>query len=258
MTDRLKIVVASHKQYWIPNDAGYLPCWVGAALNAEGIPQNWERDDRGANISIKNANYCELTALYWAWKNLDVEYLGLAHYRRYLSSTIHWDKRMQIAPSSFIERLLTEYPVILPVERNYFIETSYSQYVHAHHVEDLQITREILKTRHREYLDEYDCFMGKTHGHRFNMFVMRQDLLDQYCTWLFDVLFNLEERLDMSGYSTNDARVFGFVAERLLDPWLATNRIRYVNLPVVNLENQHWPKKIASFISRKLGAKQHG
>ena len=55
--------------------------------------------------------------------------------------------------------------------------------------------------------------MSKTHGHHFNMFVMKKELLQHYCTWLFDILFELERELDMTGYTVNDRRVFGFVSD---------------------------------------------
>ena len=60
-----KILVAAHKKYWMPDDSVFLPIQVGAALHpALGyIP-----DNTGENISAKNPNYCELTALYWAGK----------------------------------------------------------------------------------------------------------------------------------------------------------------------------------------------
>ena len=92
-----------------------------------------------------------------------------------------------------------------------------------------------------------------TKGHRFNMFVMRWPQFDAYCSWLFDVLFELEHRLDISSYSPYDARVFGFVGERLLDVWLGVQvDVRMTELPVLHLESQHWPTKIMGFLSRKL------
>lgn len=253
MSEELKIVVAAHKPYWMPESIAYVPTWVGAALRPEGIPEGWERDDRGENISAKNPHYCELTALFWAWKNLGASYLGLAHYRRHFAEGSLGNKQGRVASPEFLLRILKEHPVILPVERNYFIETNYSQYVHAHHAEDLALTRQIIEEKCPEYLDAYDASMERTHGHRFNMFVMRRDLLDAYCAWLFDILFELERRLDISGYSDNDARVFGFVSERLLDPWIETNGVDYASLPVVNLESQHWVRKGASFLQRKFG-----
>ena len=60
----------------MPNDMMYLPVQVGAEKK-ESL--GYARDNEGENISKKNPNYCELTGLYWAWKNLDAEYLGLAH-----------------------------------------------------------------------------------------------------------------------------------------------------------------------------------
>ena len=142
--------------------------------------------------------------------------------------------------------------VLLPKPRNYWIETNYSQYAHAHHAVDLDLTRAILAERHPEYLAAFDASMRRTKGHRFNMFVMRWPVFDAYCTWLFDVLFALESRLDIRDYSKNDARVFGFVSERLLDVWLETNHCPYKELPFVFLEKQNWLKKGGNFVRRKL------
>ena len=66
---------------------------------------------------------------------------------------------------------------------------TYSQYVHAHHKEDLDVVQQILTDRYPAYLPAYAAVMGRTSGHRFNMLVMRRDILDAYCTWLFDVLW---------------------------------------------------------------------
>lgn len=78
----IKIIIATHKKYWLPKDSIYLPLQVGA----EGKKDlGYVKDNIGDNISAKNANFCELTGLYWAWKNLDADYVGLVHYRRYFT-----------------------------------------------------------------------------------------------------------------------------------------------------------------------------
>lgn len=235
----LRIVIAAHKPYPMPFDDAYLPLQVGAA----GKPsiEGFGRDDDGENISVRNPNYCELTGLYWAWKNLKADAVGLVHYRRHFNAT-----------PERIATLLERHDIILPRKRNYFIETNYSQYAHAHHALDLDLTRKILVERHPECDSAFDRVMKRTSGHRFNMLVMKREALDAYCTWLFDILFELERRLDVSSYSRNDARVFGFVAERLLDVWLEATGRTFAELPVRNLESQHWPRKIVNFLLRKF------
>ena len=89
------------------------------------------------------------------------------------------------------------------------------------------------------------------------MFVMRRRELDAWCAWLFPVLFEVESRLDISSYDAYNARVFGFLAERLLDVWIETNRVPYTELPVLNTESQHWIKKGTAFIRRKITYKKH-
>lgn len=255
---RMLVAVAAHKPYWMPSDPVYQPVWVGASLRQGEAPEGYVRDDGfPGSISKKNASFCELTATWWLWKTQAAthDYLGLAHYRRHFEAQTALDKKDRVATGEDLTRMLRQAPVLLPVERNYFIETNRSQYVHAHHAQDLDLTREILAERHPDYLPAYDRSMDLAHGHRFNMFVMRADLFDQYCAWLFDVLFELEARLDTMGYTPNDQRVFGFVAERLMDPWVQTVGVPYVELPVVNLESQHRVRKGGAFLWRKFMGK---
>lgn len=247
----IKIIIATHKNYKIPRDELYLPLQVGAELHPR---LEYTGDNTGNNISRKNPNYCELTALYWAWKNSDADYIGLCHYRRYFAEKNSGDKWSRILTHETAAKLLEASDVILPRKRNYYIETNYSQYIHAHHKQDLDITREILSEKYPAYVPAFDNYMKQTKGHHFNMFVMRKDILSGYCEWLFDVLGELENRLDITDYSENDKRVFGFVSERLVDTWLDTNGITYTELPVINMEPTNWLVKGGKFLMRKINA----
>lgn len=249
----IKIIVATHKKYWMPDDTMYFPLHVGAE-GKESI--GYIPDNTGDNISSKNANYCELTGVYWAWKNLKSDYIGLAHYRRHFSNgRLVNDKKSKVIMNEDLNRIIVKsegVEIFLPKPRNYWMETNYSQYAHAHHAVDLDTTREILNEKYPEYVSAYDRSMKKTIGHRFNMFIMKKDKFDEYCAWLFDVLFELERRLDISSYNKNDSRVFGFVSERLLDVWIETKGYAYIELPYVFMENQNWIVKGGNFIRRKF------
>ena len=245
---QIKIIIATHKAYDMPAAPMYLPLQVGSAIS-EALP--YTQDNSGPNISDKNRSFCELTGLYWAWMNLDAEYIGLCHYRRYFAEKCLGRKKSRILSEDAAVRLLRSNDVILPRKRHYWIETNYSQYIHAHHRQDLDKTRQILSEMSPDYLPAYDAVMQKTSGHRFNMLIMRRDILNAYCGWLFDVLFQLEARLDISQYDAVSRRVFGYVGERLLDVWMETNHIPYAELPVVNMERQHWLRKGSRFLIRK-------
>ncbi len=251
----IKIIVATHKQYSMPNDPMYIPLHVGA----EGKPDlGYIKDNTGDSISTKNKNYCELTGLYYMWKNMDADYKGLVHYRRhFVSLTVKGSKSDRIISSRELEEILKTTDIIVPKKRHYYIETNYSQYAHAHHHEDLDETRKIIEERYPDFITSYDEVMKRTYGHRFNMFIMKSEILDEYLTWLFDILFELEKRVDISNYSANDSRIFGFVSERLLDVWLNKTCYQYRELPYEFMEKQNWFVKGSRFLLRKLGKKTH-
>ncbi len=248
----IKILVAAHKKYWMPSDDVYMPIQVGAALHPA---LGYVADNTGDNISEKNPNYCELTALYWAWKNLDADYIGLVHYRRHFTRKEVRGieaKKSQILTGKDWEKLLAAYPVVGPDKRKYYIESNRSHYNHAHHTEGLDITEQILKEKYPDYLPAFNTVMNRTWAHMFNMFVMRRDLFNDYMTWMFDILFELEKRVDISGWDTYESRIYGFVSELLLDVWLEKNHIPYKEQNVSFIEKQNWIKKGGNFLKRKV------
>ena len=107
------ILIATHKQYRMPEDSVYLPIHVGKECSSLQLP--YIGDNTGENISIKNPHYCELTAIYWAWKNLSADAIGLVHYRRHFSlrhpTLFCKDKFTYALNTTEVESLLQEYPL---------------------------------------------------------------------------------------------------------------------------------------------------
>ena len=146
---KTEIYVVSHKNMKMPNESIYVPVQVGT--NKENF-KGFERDNTGFNISKKNPNYCELTVQYWAWKNRAADAKGIVHYRRYFSNGGMFffktpdEKFNEILKSDKVASLLEKNEAILPRKRNYYIETSWSHYEHAHHIEGLEIAKEVISS----------------------------------------------------------------------------------------------------------------
>ena len=95
--------------------------------------------------------------------------------------------------------------------------------------------------------------MKRTWAHMFNMFIMKRKPLDEYCTWMFDVLGEVESRIDISNYSTYEQRVYGFLSELLLDVWLEVHpEYSTVEVKYVFMEYTNWFKKGGKFVLRKI------
>ena len=106
--NKVKILVACHKPAKVYQDDVYKPIQVGKALHPD-LDLGYITDATGDNISSKNGNYSELTAQYWAWKNLkDVEYIGLCHYRRYFKHLVTFEN---------IDTILGNHADVIQVER---------------------------------------------------------------------------------------------------------------------------------------------
>jgi hypothetical protein len=258
MSEKVKIIIAAHKSYRMPEDPMYLPLHVGAACHEQD--PGYTRDDTGENISALNPSFCELTGLYWAWKNLDAEFIGLAHYRRHFSlKKKGQDPFDNVLSSGELLPLLEDAKVIVPNKRRYYIETLYSHYAHTHYADQLDQTREIISERCPDYLESYDAVVNRTWGYMFNMMILRRDLLDAYCQWLFDILFALRERMEGVELDAFQARFYGRVSEIIFNVWLdhqletgviAPEELREV--PCIHMEPVNWWKKGTAFLKAKF------
>lgn len=254
----IKVIVATHKKYQMPKDSVYLPVHVGAK-GKESI--GYRRDDEGDNISEKNPYFCELTGLYWAVKNLGADYIGLVHYRRYFSNKKHLkteeEKFANVLSGAEIDQLLDRTDIILSKKRNYYIENLYDHYKHTMFVEPLDITGEIISEKCPEYSVEFEKLRARRSAHMFNMCIMKKEILEEYCDWMFDILFELEKRADVSQYSDFHKRFYGRVSELLLDVWINTKKLNYVEVPVIDMQKINWLKKGSSFLSAKFMGKRY-
>ena len=238
----IKILVATHKKYWMPSDDVYLPIHVGR----EGKEYlGYIGDNTGKNISGKNANYCELTGLYWAWKNLECDYIGLCHYRRYFSiknftgdfliyKNFSDIKKFILKEDSYVS-LLEKYDVILPKKTYLDGYTTYEYYKIHHNIEDLNECEKIINNIYPEYIKAFKKVMMDKEIYLCNMFVMNTKIFNDYMKWVFTILFKLEKRIDISNYDNYQARVFGFLSERLFNVYIENkkNNLNIHEIPII-------------------------
>lgn len=254
----------------MPMDQMYIPLHVGAEgkKDKDGNPLDlgYVKDNIGENISQLNPSFCELTGLYWAWKNIDADYVGLVHYRRHFSMKKEGDSWGRVLTYEQIAPYLGKVKVFTPNKRRYYIESLYSHYGHTHYFNQLDETRAVIKQLYPEYLDSYERIIKNTYGYMFNMMIMEKKLLNDYCTWLFDILFELGKRIDMPELSAFQGRYYGRISEIIFNVWLdqkiqsgILGRKELMELPCVHMEKIDWWKKGSAFLKAKfLGKKYEG
>lgn len=256
----IKILVVTHKDYWMPKESIYLPILVGNS----NIKKFFLKDNAGDNIAYKNKNYCELTAIYWAWKNLCLEkndYIGLCHYRRYFSDYLKVDifkkknidlRKKLIMKEERYKDILKKYDVI--VAKNVLSRlTMKEQYIKGHNEESIVILRNVIKKIYPEDIKIFDEIMDKKILYPYNMFVMSKRYFDEYCEWLFNILFGFEKEINISKYDSYQSRIFGFLSERLFTIWLLKRKLKIYESNVIFLEeNSSLFERIRIFLKTKI------
>ena len=154
--------------------------------------------------------------------------------------------------------LLKNNDVILPKKRKYVIENLYDHYAHTMFIEPLDEAGKIIKEKYPEYTAEFEKLHKRTSAHMFNMFIMKKDIFDDYCNWLFDILFELEKRIGQIEYDSFHSRFYGRVSELLLDVYLRTNNISYVETNFIYMEKINKIKKVISFLNAKFKGEKYG
>ncbi|MGN0342148.1 MAG: DUF4422 domain-containing protein [Roseburia sp.] len=213
--DDLRIYVATHKRFAPPQEKIYIPLHVGR----EGKEDfGYIGDNTGEHISGKNKSYCELTGMYWMWKNVSCDIIGLCHYRRYFA------RDGKLLTEGEIRNILSQADIVLGNSSMSPSGSVYQHYLLKHQGKDLEICRQVIQKQCPEYLQAFDCCMGSNLMNIGNMMITRKEIFDTYCEWLFPLLAELEGRTDITGYDTYQARLYGFLAERLLRVWVLNQR----------------------------------
>lgn len=267
--EEIRIIIAAHKKYRMPEDKMYLPLHVGAEGKTDdsGKPLDlgYIKDNTGDNISELNPSFCELTGIYWAWKNLDAKYIGLAHYRRHFCMKKKGkDPFDSILKYEEIKPYLGKIKVFVPNKRKYYIESLYSHYKHTHYAWQLDETRRIISEKYPDYLKSYDKIVKRSYGYMFNMMVMEKEYLNQYCQWLFDILFELQKMKNMPELSAFQNRFYGRVSEIIFNVWLDyqlesgnLKKEDIKEIKCIHIEKINWAKKIFAFLKAKFFSKKY-
>lgn len=205
-------------------------------------------DDTGDNISQKRMSFNELTVLYWAWKNQKADYYGLCHYRRYIA--FDGDKQSRSRSESnngcievenldqvninkygLTKELMSEeisrydaifiQPINLKqckLKSNYEAMEKAGKY---HFIKDVDLMLDVIRKKYPHmYATAKRYMFNSNNSYLYNCFIMKSDIFNAYCEWLFDVLFEIEKHIDMSVYSTSQYRTPGTLSERLLGIWI--------------------------------------
>ena len=242
----MTIYIITHKNYTtITDEQIYRTLLVGADHNS--YDSECLRDNSGTdNISSMNQYYCELTGLYWMWKNSGEDISGLCHYRRYFTRNRYVFQKRGILREKDISDALCRYDIICPLRDGFEYEglTAVDKFNKDHDAEIWKKCREIIDTKYPDYIDSFSWFETQTTGYCYNMFICRHELTDSYCRWLFDILFELEKSVDYSEYDDYNKRMLGFLAERLLNVFIHHNNLRVKEFPVYYTDGPSFFRKV--------------
>ena len=244
----MTIYVITHKQFKYADElsSGYTPMMVGANFNPNH--QNYLTDNTGENISDKNKEYCELTGLYWIWKNSRSKNVGLAHYRRFFYNKsiggrynmyayqFIMGNKIKPVTENKLEEILKNYDWIVAHPENEGKDKNlWEQFIRDNYEKDLINTRDSIEKLYPNYISAFNKVMYRrgTLMSPYNMFYTSKRNVDLYCEWLFNILFDVEQKTDMKGYTEYQRRLYGFLSERLLNVWLCKNanyKVKYLTV----------------------------
>lgn len=247
MSELIQIFTCYHKKYDMADSNVIIPIHVGRAQAK--VKLDMLGDDEGENISQKNPHYCELTALYWAWKNSTADIIGLFHYRRFLNFRtqathcykIHGKCKKFGIDKEHVLSLLAKNDVLLP-HKSTFNLSLYDQYAQCHINTDLDLTLKIIQKDWPEFYPVAQKVFSQPFGYFTNMFIARKKFVHEYCQWLFDILFKVEFQIhqEILTRDTYQQRVYGFLSERLFNVYIEYKKekgIKILELPTLFIDD---------------------
>ena len=259
----LKILVAYHKKTTLFKNDIFIPIHLGRTLKEKEtkdgkvlkedynwLIENMIGDDTLDNISDKNREYCELTGIYWAWKNYDKlgnpDYIGFMHYRRIFdfldkSKPLPINKDLGLPELEYLDdEIFKEYydkDKILDIvkENKYIISEHHKSNPYNHyktaskylHIEDYDKCLQLIEKYFPEYKEASDIYNKGNKSYFCNMFIMPKNEFFSLCDFLFKIIFKLQKEIDFSNYNIQSSRVLAYISE-----WLVA--IFFTNLKIKN------------------------
>ena len=277
---QVKIVVGYHKEYekYLQNEV-LLPLFMGRSPE---YGTKIDSDNTGENISDKNYLYCELTGIYWLWKNVDADVKGLFHYRRVLTdqiSTLKFVKLKLCFQYNKLKSLFTnksfliqnkrkisdlsvymheaklfadkipylfqekKVDVIAPTNLVSFVVTNQQRFNEVLDRDFIALIAKTVEDVAPEYIGVFKKTLEATTMSYANIIVARNTIFDEYCKYIFSVLFAVEKAIIDERYwhdlhEKSLSRRFGYIGELLTSSFILHCELRGLNvlkLPV--LEN---------------------
>lgn len=224
------VYIGTHKDFKVPNEMNdFLIIKMGP--NKHELIMNGFFDDSGDNISKKNSNYSELTAEYWILKNTTADIKGFQHYRRYFSNIF-----LKPLTLKKIQKDLEKVDAILPAPIAMARTSVWQYYSQNHRESDLVTLRQVIVELYPDYMVTFDKVMNGKFSYNYNMIIAKEEIFNSYFSWLFKILFRLEEKVDISHLDAYQSRIFGFLSERLMNVWIQKNNIKFRTRFVINTE----------------------
>ena len=262
LTPKVRIYVSYHKPAEILKSSVFRPIHVGRFVNApiDGMCL-MDGDDTGDNISEKNSTFCELTSQYWAWKaDSESDYIGFMHYRRHLDfKDINCEQQVSKWGTIDEQRINKDYlfrrglydacvlkvvkgvDVVLPTKwdvTNAGSKNNYDHYLSSDeklHISDYDMALAILKEKYPSMEYAAKCYNESKWGYYTNIFVMKRHLFNEYSSYLFSILFELEKRIDIDNYDVQERRVFGYISEWLFGIYITYLKQKNPTLKIIEL-----------------------
>ena len=215
--------------------------------HASSFLENMIGDDTGDNISERNNEFNECSILYWVWKNEDfnkLKYIGFSQYRRQLILNDYFDKSKNTfekkvykcvhfkninknfckkigLTEDHILNLLKKYDCIIPYTTDLKamdISSPYEDWVRkipGVHINDLVELEKLMKEIHPEAYHNFEKYLNSPKKLMYQIFITKPEIFQKYCSWLFEILFKIDPRINTSLYSINGKRTLGYLAEIL-------------------------------------------
>lgn len=213
----IKLFVVSHKKLKNERYPEREIIYVGKNQKKFATEKDYVDSD-GINIAEKNPLYCEVTAMYYIWKNINADIVGIEHYRRLFSNLF------RIRNKKWAEKKLEKCDFIVFTEFPFFKTMKY-QLIQHHGQFAYDALEDAIKTLYPDYLDTFYKVMKGTHLAWFNMMITTKDNFDDYMKFLTDILFYIEKKITIPE-DPYLRRIMGFISERILSVYLRKNKFK--------------------------------